>query len=222
MRVLFKTLAVLFVITVPVTAICASANVVMRMPDVYQYEFKSTNALNSFGLEKSDDEMGEFISDFMMGKEKEFQIWVGDEEKPQAVFNEGEVAAASRARLITNVIAVFGAVSAVGMAASFIVLKRNDFNREIRIQFKKSTAVYAVMVIIYLAGLFVMYNMGYTFSDILGYVPAEGDLAPQIITAGLMRKVYIMIAAISALLMGLIGYFVFKVTEPKKIFSREY
>ena len=44
------------------------------MPDLYQYELKSTEALNDLSVEKNEDEMGQFFSEYMLGKTQKFQI----------------------------------------------------------------------------------------------------------------------------------------------------
>ncbi|MGN0710242.1 MAG: hypothetical protein ACI4LO_00670 [Anaerovoracaceae bacterium] len=222
MKILLKTFAIMLAVTIPLTSICLSINIAVRMPDVYQYEFKATNALKNLELGKGNDEMSEFISDFMMGKEKEFQIWKGDEDRPSAAFSEEETAAALRARMIANIVAVVGVLSIAGMTAAFVTLWKNELNGEIRKQFKKGVAIYAAVMIIYFVAFAVTSRMGYSFGDILGYAPSEEDLLPQIITASLINRICFVIAAISGVIMAIMGYFVFKVTEPKKIFSREY
>lgn len=222
MKILLKTFAIMLAVTIPLTSICLSINIAVRMPDVYQYEFKATNALKNLDLDKDNDEMSEFISDFMMGKEKEFQIWKGDEDRPSAAFSEEETAAAQKARMIANIVAVVGVLSVAGMIAAFVTLWKNEFNGEIRKQFKKGVAIYAAFMIIYFVVFALTSRMGYSLGNILGYTPGEEDLLSQLITDDLISRICFVIAGISGVIMAIMGYFVFKITEPKKIFSREY
>lgn len=222
MRILIKTFFIALAVTIPLTSFCLGANIVTRMPDVYQYEFKATDALKNFDFNKNDDEMGEFISDFMVGKQAKFQLLIEDEEKPQPVFTENEMSAMGNARKYMNITAVFGFISLVLMVVSFIILKRYEFDKEIRKQFKLGAIIFACLIVGYLVSFYVAAKTGHSLLDMLGYVPDEEDLLPQIMTEGLQKRLYYFTAIISTVTMGIIGYIMFKITEPKRIFSRSY
>lgn len=222
MKILIRILSVVLAVTIPVTSFCLGANVVTRMPDGYQYEFKATDALKHINLEKNNDEMGEFISDFMIGKELEFQLGVGDEDRFQTMFTENEMIAAANARKYMNIVAVIGAISLVLMVTSFIILKKHKFDREIRKEFRRGTIIYMVLMIGYLVGFYVVNKIGYSFWDMLIYVPGENDLLPQIITDKLMKHLYFFVAIVSTIIMAIVGYVMYKITEPKRIFSRSH
>ncbi len=220
MRILFRVLSIVLVVTIPVTAFSLGANIVTRMPDVYQYEFKATDALKHFDINKNNDEMGEFISRFMFGKEKEFQLLIGDEEKPHQVFSKNEMQAAKSARTIMNVVAFLGIFATIMMTISFVTLKRYEFKKEIRKKFKLSVVIYISFLLLYLIGFFVISKMGYSMADMLKYAPNENDLLPEIITEGLQKRLYFSIAAVSTVIMSILGYAIYKLTAPKRIFSR--
>lgn len=222
MKILIRILSVVLAVTIPVTSFCLGANVVTRMPDGYQYEFKATDALKHINLEKNNDEMGEFISDFMIGKELEFQLGVRDEDRFQTMFTENEMIAAANARKYMNIVAVIGAISLVLMVTSFIILKKHKFDREIRKEFRRGTIIYMVLMIGYLVGFYVVNKIGYSFWDMLIYVPGENDLLPQIITDKLMKHLYFFVAIVSTIIMAIVGYVMYKITEPKRIFSRSH
>lgn len=222
MRILIKTLYIALAVTIPITSFCLGANIVTRMPDVYQYEFKATDILKNFDFNKNDDEMGEFISDFMIGKEAKFQLLIEDEEKPQPVFTENEISAMGNARKYVNITAAFGFISLVLMVISFIMLKKYEYDKEIRKQFKLGTIIFACLIVGYLVGFYVAAKTGHSLPDMLGYVPDEEDILPQIMTEGLQKRLYYFTAIISTIIMAITGYTMFKITEPKRIFSRSY
>lgn len=222
MKILIKTLFIALAVAIPMTSFCLGANIVTRMPDVYQYEFKATDALKNFDLNKNDDEMGEFISDFMFGKQAKFQLLIEDEDRPQPVFTENEMAAVANARKYMNIVAALGLIACVLMVVSFIMLKKYEFNREIRKEFKLGTIIYACLIVSYLVGFYAAAKTGHSLLDMLEYVPDEDDLLPQIMTAGLQARLYYSTAVVSTIIMAILGYAMFKITEPKRIFSRSY
>ncbi|WP_312647772.1 DUF1461 domain-containing protein [Aminipila sp.] len=222
MKILIKTLFIALAVTIPATSFCLGANIVTRMPDVYQYEFKATEALKNVELSKNDDEMGEFISDFMFGKQAQFQLLIEDEDKPQSIFTENEMSAMANARKYMNIVAALGFVACVLMVVSFIMLKKYEFNREIRKQYKLGAIIYVCLIVGYLVGFYVAAKTGHSLLDMLAYVPDEEDLLPQIMTEGLQVRLYYSTAVVSTIIMAIMGYAMFKITEPKKIFSRSY
>lgn len=217
----YRTLLILFMIMLPITVVSLGANITARMPDVYQHEFKSTNGLTGLGLGKDSDEMGQFISDFMFGKSESFQIDVGDE-KHEFVFKERELKAVSTARRYLNVTAVFGVVAAVITIAAIFVAKKNEEDKELRSYFKKSISFYILFTIIYVGMFFALFPMGRSPGEIFGYIPLEEDLLPLIFTKELLKKMCISSVVVCTVIYSLVGYVVYKLTEPKKIFSRTY
>lgn len=222
MRILIKTFSIALAVTIPITSFCLGANIVTRMPDVYQYEFKATDVLKNFDLNKNDDQMGEFISDFMTGKIAKLQIIKEDDDRPQSVFTKNEMSAAANARKYMNILTAIGIMALIFMVVSFIMLKKYEFDKEIRRQFKLGAIIYGCLIVSYVAGYFIAAKTGHSLGDLLGYIPHEDDLLPQIITDGLKRRLFYSTAVVSTIIMGILGYIIYKITEPKRIFSRNY
>ena len=217
----YRTLLILFMILLPVTVISLGANLTARMPDVYQYDFKSTNGLSGLGLGKDDDEMGKFISDYMFGKSEEFQIDVG-EEKSDFVFNEREMAAVRTARMYLNVLAAVGVVAMVISVAAVLVAKKKDGDKELRNYFKKGVVLYVLLTVVYVGVFFAVMSMGHSPGALVGYLPMEEDVLPLIFTKELLAKVCLTSVVVCSVIYVLLGYLLYKLTEPKKIFSRTY
>ena len=222
MRILMKTLSIALAVTIPITSLCLGINIATRMPDVYQYEFKAADVLHNLDLEKDNDQMGKFISDFMIGKTAEWQIITEDEDRTQRSFNENEMMAAATARKDINIVAAIGILALILMVTSFVMLKKYDFNKEIRKRFKLGAVIYVCLIAVYIAGFLIAAKTGHSLGDMLGYKPHEDDLLPQIITGELQRGLLYSSAVVSAVIMGIFGYIIYKITEPKRIFSRNY
>lgn len=222
MKILIKVLSVVLAITIPVTSFCLGANIVTRMPDGYQYEFKATNALKHIDINKNNDEMGEFISDFMIGKKAEFQLEVGDEDRFIPLFTKNEMLAAAKARKILNIVAAVGIITLALMVTSFTILKKNGLDRAIRKEFKIGVIIYIGWMTIYFGGFYIVTKTGYSLQNLLMYVPGENDLLPQIITEKLVNHLHLFTGVVSTIIMTIMGYVLYKMTEPKRIFSRSY
>lgn len=222
MKILIRALSVALLVSIPLSAFCLGTNIVTRMPDVYQYEFKATDALKHFDLNKDNDEMGKFISDFMLGKEKEFQLMVGDEDRPQQAFNNNEIAAVERARMYINILAVIGVLAVLLVIAGLIVLKKYELDGEIRKDLKFGIMIYVALMAVYLVGFYVAVKTGHSVMDMLLYAPEEKDLLPGIVTEGLTKRIYLSAAGVSTIIMAILGYGVHKLTEPRRMFSRNY
>jgi hypothetical protein len=78
------------------------------------------------------------------------------------------------------------------------------------------------LIAVYLIGFFVAAKTGHSLSDMIGYVPDEKDVLPQIITEGLRTRLFLSAPVVSTIMMAIMGYVMFKITEPRRIFSRNY
>jgi hypothetical protein len=222
MRIITRILSIVLIVTIPTVALCIGINAAARLPDVYQYQFKSTDTLDSMGLELTNDEMGGFISGFMVGRADTFQLWTGDEEKPQAVFTEEELAAMAQIRHYINMVAIIGIALIILLISSFVMLKRKEMNRDLRKYYCRSLAAYIILLAIFVTIKIVVLSGNFTIWDLTDYVFEEGttEILPQLITASLVKSIGRVALVISAILMAVIGYTTYKITAPKRIFSR--
>ncbi|MBN7773709.1 DUF1461 domain-containing protein [Clostridium aminobutyricum] len=222
MKIFLRILSILLVVAIPIVTICLGINVATRMPDVYQYEFKSTDILDSMNIDLTDDEMGEFISHFMMGRTSQFQLWTEDDDKPDPVFSNDEMAAASQLRHDLNVLTIVSMILIIPMLIAFILLRRKELNQEIRKYYCRGLLLYVILLIVAVISITLLSSAEFTIWHLTDYVVKEEttDLLPQLITEGLVRKIELASLCISGVFMGIIGYVIYKITAPKRIFSR--
>ena len=72
MRVLVRILIGILVLCIPIVSILAAANLITRAPDLYSFEFTRSQVLTENKIRIDEKELSEYISDFMLGKEDEF------------------------------------------------------------------------------------------------------------------------------------------------------
>ncbi len=222
MKILLRVLAACLIVAIPVFSLTAGANLVLRMPDVYQYEFKSTDALRNIPAGMNSDEMGEFISDYMMGKTSDFQVFYGDEAKPSSLFTQEEIDAAARTRVLAGWVLAVCLLALILMLLGIFMLMKNGFGEEIRKRLKRAFMVFGGLVVAYVVVLTCggkLLNL--KLLGFLSYVPLDEDYYSALFCQGLQTKILIMVPVISAIIMGLIVYVLHKVTEPKMIFTRQ-
>lgn len=222
MKILLRILSILLVVALPIVTICLGINVAARMPDVYQYEFKATEVLGDVNINKNDDEMGEFISHFMVGKTSQFQLYTEDDDKPDPIFSKEETTAADQLRHQLNILAIIGIIFFIPMVTAFAVFKRKELDQEIRKYYNRGLLLYGILLVIGIIGNIILTTTHFTIWQLTDYVLKEdtADILPKLITDDLVRKIEIASVCVSAVLMGIIGYIMNKITAPKRIFSR--
>ena len=89
MKIGYKIILVILTVCIPFVTLITAFNVVLRMPDLYVYEFNNTEITSEIDLEMTGDELGHFFSDFMFGKQDEFKLYAEYRGREQAVFWHG-------------------------------------------------------------------------------------------------------------------------------------
>ncbi len=223
--VIFKRVALfLFGILLPVIAFSASNNIMLRLPDVYQYEFKSSDCLKNVDVPYNDDDMGEFISDFMIWKNQNLEIREVDLETNEAigenVFSHEEVVFAKKVRSILDKKAIILVLSLIYCISILIYAIAKWEKENIRQGLKYGIRFFMIMLIIYLGIYMKLENSPFMVMEKLGYAISEGDLLPQIITENMVLRLYLLVGIGAIVIMGIIWYAIRKITEPKRVFSR--
>ena len=78
----------MIVISLPLMIVCLVANLVFRLPDVYEYSLTSSNILQNTSLSTTKEEVQKAFSDFMQGKTDELKFIEKTEYKPEDIFNK--------------------------------------------------------------------------------------------------------------------------------------
>jgi hypothetical protein len=74
MNIFYRILFVVIAVCIPAVSILSAFNIVFRMPDLYRYEFNRYEVASQVDLGITDDELGQFFSDFMMEKKDDFDL----------------------------------------------------------------------------------------------------------------------------------------------------
>ncbi len=218
MRVLIKIISVVIALSIPVVVILGAANAVLRLPDLYVYEFNSAEIASEIDLDITDDELGHFFSDFMKGKNDKFDLFTEYRDREQSVFGHIEQLNMENARKILNytIYVLAGAVLLLIVSYWIMLAKRRKF--ELRNAFKGGIMVFAVLQILQYA-LFYSDNARSFFYGLIFINPyGADDVLPLILTehfAWLCITANTIAAAVILLIFASITW---RLTKPRRMF----
>jgi hypothetical protein len=132
-------LAALFAIIVPIVSFVFAANVIFRVPDLYNFDVGMTlGASDGIELKIKQDAIGDLISDYMLHKTDYFQLRAEYQgrEKPVFSINDGMNMSSYR-KLLDQSFIVF-CLSLIAGVAIFIFLCRTRRKRALRNGFRVS------------------------------------------------------------------------------------
>ena len=220
MKRFIKAWNVLIVILVPVVAICLSANIVTRMPDVYQYTFKSTEQLEAASLKVDSDELGDMISAFMIGKSVDFKVSQGNNADESADFLKEDMRILKNLRFWLNLLLVLGIAGLVVLISVFVVSKDVEegeiVNRAIKRAIVSSAITFLMMFICWVINLLSGFAV---WKNLLIYMGGSENLK-MVITLSLLKYLYVAWGVVTGVLAVIVLYAASKFTEPKRMFSR--
>ena len=219
LRIFNLILLVLLFISLPITARCISNNLATRMPDLYQYELKSSQELLRIDVNLNEDEMGSFFSDFMFGKKEEFQISYKAGQNTDSLFTKEEQITMERFKKIEDKILLVGVISLGIFLLSFFILFKQNLKELIRRAFLKAISIYLALA----GGLLVASLFGsitkLTYKYVFYYEIKEFYILPRLLTEELLYKMEIGTMVLATILMIIVWYFTWKITKPRRIFG---
>lgn len=209
MKVTTKILLIALIICLPVISILLAENAICRMPDFYVHEFTQAQVSEKIGGDMSDVKLGQFFSDFMIGKTEKFAYTTYEAEYQQALFTKKESRYMADARGMLNVLtAVLAGAVVLATAACiyFLTRKGKDILRSI---LKWSFGVYALFIAVLIP---ILIHTG---------VPSFGkDSSLAILISARFAGDWIIAGVVgSAVVMVVLAAVIWNLTKPKRMFS---
>ena len=218
MSIFYRILLIIIAICIPVVAVFSALNIVFRMPDLYIYEFNSNQVANEIDLGKKDEELGQFFSDFMTGKEKEFDMFTEYRDREQAVFGTGEQINMENARkLLNDTLIIIGSAFILAMISCGIFLAKKK-KYELRVAFKTSIIVFSVIQ----AAIYILFIIGKIREFIYGIVFVNpfgvDDALPLMLTERFARLSLLANSVVAMILMIICTSIIWRLTKPRRMF----
>lgn len=219
MKIMYRILMVILVVCIPVTAILAAYNAVLRLPDLYTYQFNDAQVTKEIGLRLSGDELGEFFSDYMLGKEENFSLVTDFRDREQEVFALHEQLTMAHIRALLDIsLWVFAGGALLIFIVYGISLTRN---KKISL---RSAYKFGVFLYLFLAGLsvgaFYYPETHQRMRDFLFQIPfGEEDVLPLMLTEAFARNSILFALAGGVVLLLVLGSVTWRLTKPRRMFS---
>lgn len=217
-----KIMAAVLVISLPIAVIALVTNLVLRLPDIYEYSLSSSNILKNTTLAVSKDDVKKVISEYLQGKTGELKLVENTEYKPEDIFSKEDKAAMHSLKIFLNVILGIGILFFIVTAVICFFMMRWRVKGVFMEGYKRSLWVFAILqalnVIIALMeplwkniyGLFMLTK----FSD--------GDKMVMILGDAFPRQVAMFQLIIGGVIMALVGYLTWSVAGRKKLFKERW
>lgn len=218
MSIFYRILFVVIAISIPIVCILGALNIVYRMPDLYVYEFNKFQVTDEVDLAMKDDELGQFFSDFMTGKQDEFNLFAEYRDREQTVFGAVEQMNMENARrLLNKTLYIIGGAAALMVISSFVYLiKKKKY--ELRIAFKGGILLFAIVTVI----LFILFNINQSreilYSLIFINPFGADDVLPLMLTEHYAQLSLIAVSVVGLVLLVILASVLWRLTKPRRMF----
>jgi len=219
MKIVNLILAIILVISIPVSIICLANNLTTRMPDLYQYELKSTEALNDLSVEKNEDEMGQFFSEYMLGKTQKFQIEYQFGDNTDNLFTPDEQKTMEKFKSSSNVILFTGLVALLFSLTSFFLLYKQNLKMLLRRTFSRAAIIFAASVGAITLATFLSPLIKIQYALLFDYEIKSFLVLPKLLPKSFFIHSALTTVGISIIIMLILWYFIWKITKPRRIFG---
>lgn len=218
MRLFYRILFVIIAVCIPAVSLIGAFNIVFRLPDLYIYEFNKNQVTREINLGMKDDELGRFFSDFMKGKEKEFDLFAEYRDREQAVFSTVEQINMENARrLLNHSIYILGAAALLAVLSYWILLAKKK-KYELRLAFKGGIIVFAAMLITFYAAFYFDQSRAFFYSRIFIRPFGADDVVPLMLTEQFAQLGLVAVSAVGLVILVIFASVTWRLTKPRRMF----
>jgi len=219
MKILNLILAIILVISMPVSIICLANNLTTRMPDLYQYELKSTEVLSDLSVEKNEDEMGQFFSEYMLGKTQKFQIEYQFGDNTDKLFTHNEQNSMEKFKSLSNVILFTGLVALFFSLVSYFLLYKQNLKMLLRRTFSRGAVLFGVFIGAITLATLLSPLIKIQYALLFDYKIKSYLVLPKLLPKSFFMHSALTTVGISIIIMLIFWYFTWKITKPRRIFG---
>jgi len=218
MSIFYRILFIIIAVSIPVVSILSAFNVVFRLPDIYVYEFNRNQIADEIDLGISDEELGQFFSEFMKGKEDDFDLFTEYRDREQAVFGTVEQINMENARGLLNYsLYIIGGAAflAILSYAIFLVKKKKQ---ELRIAFKGGILAFTVMLVLFYVVFYFDQTRAFLYRLIFINQFGADDALPLMLTEQFARMSLVAVSAVALVILVILTSITWRLTKPRRMF----
>lgn len=218
MNIFYRILLVIIAVCIPAVSILGALNIVFRMPDLYSFEFNRNQIAGQIDLGITDDELGQFFSDFMMEKKDDFDLFTEYRDREQAVFGTVEQINMEHARKPLNLtVYVLGGVGILSVL-SYLILLIKKKKYELRIAFKGGIFVFTITLVLFYILLYIDQTRVFLYRQIFIDPFGADDVLPLMLTKQFAQMSLAAISAVSLVILLILASVTWRLTKPRRMF----
>lgn len=209
----------ILLITVPVLIVSLSLAATFRMPDVYNFYFNDSQVTNLLYTEYTNSEIADVIADFMGSfSPEEFQIYEDTGYDMQGIFSDEDSSNMLNLKKIVDFSTVMAVLSFIGTAIVYYLYLKRDDKYTLRKTYRMTLPISIVLGVIQ-AGAFKIQALRHGWFGWIGWQELPDNSCLQAILGdGFWSMFAVFLAAITAVVLGVLTYVNYRLTKPPRIF----
>lgn len=218
MSFFYRILLIVIAISLPVVSVISAFNIVFRLPDLYVYEFNRMEIANEIDLGIQDEELGRFFSDFMMGKEDEFDLFTEYREREQSVFGTVEQTNMENARKLLNYSLYILGAGAFLVLLSYSILLFKKKKYELRISFKAGIVVFTLSLLSLFVAFYFDQTRTFLYELIFTNPFGADDVLPMMLTEQFAQLSLVAASVVGLVILVILASVTWRLTKPRRMF----
>lgn len=210
-------LARILLVTLPVMAVCISANLMMRVSDTYQYALSASQALDTSVFTVDEDELVNLFGDYMQHKTNHFSLKEDVTYQPQDVFTKQDKDSMARLRILLDLSLTAGICALLISALCYWFLLRWRKKVLLMEYMQKSFFTFLILAALcaVLQAVTAIRNM--TWGRILDFKTDGSDLLGLVLNARFFHQVTVFDLIGAFAIFGVVAYLTWEMAGNKKM-----
>lgn len=218
MNIFYRILIFVIAVCIPAVSILSAFNIVFRMPDLYRFEFNRNQIASQVDLGITDDELGQFFSDFMMEKKDDFDLFTEYRNRDQAVFGTVEQINMENARKQLNFTLYILGGAGILTVLSYLILLIKKKKYELRGAYKGGIFVFTVTLVLFNILLYIDQTRTFLYRHIFIDPFGADDVLPLMLTKQFSQMSLVAISAVSLVILLILASVTWRLTKPRRMF----
>lgn len=214
-----KFLSTVLVVTIPLMIICLSANIFMRIGDVYEYNLDSSEIMDHTTIRTEKTEVVNSLTLYMQHKTGELSLMESVEYDPQQIYGPEDREAMAQTRRLLDIMLVVGVLAMlITMACYFLLIRwhvRDIFMR----RFKLAAVVTLVMEALNFVVVTFKPLRELVFGQFIRMDFPDGDNLIILISEDFPMQIAIFEAIFGVIALLIMAYFTWSVAGRRKMFK---
>lgn len=215
-----KFLASIIVISLPLMIFCLSANLIMRMDDIYEYNMDASGIMNNTNLSTSKEDVVGSITKFMQHRTDDFSLMENVEYEPQQLYSEKDRGAMLQTRHLLDVMLAIGVLMFVASAIAYFFLIRWRVRDIFMKRFKLTFVIFLIMEAANILIVSIQPLRKFVFGSFIEMDFPDDDNLVYLLSDSFPMQIAVFEAIIGIILMLILTYITWQVAGRRKMFKR--